>query len=147
MIKTFSFTLIAAIAVLFVVLVIRAGTFKSRQLSPEPAESTAISRAAALAHLSAAIQLKTVSMQTPAANAGAFIEFHALIARAFPRISRQLHKETVGEHSLLFTWQGNDDRLKPMLLMRIWSTEIGRTPEGCRPQSLELPGPHAHRHR
>ena len=117
MIKTFSFTLIAVIAALFVVLVIRAGTFQSRQLSPEPAESTAISRAAALAHLSAAIQLKTVSMQTPSANAGAFTEFHALIARAFPRISRQLHKETVGEHSLLFTWQGKDDRLKPMLLM------------------------------
>lgn len=117
MIKTFSFTLIAAIAALFLVLVIRAGTFQSRQLSPEPAESMTISRATALAHLSAVIQLKTVSMQTPSANAGAFTEFHALIARVFPRISRQLHKETVGEHSLLFTWQGKDDRLKPILLM------------------------------
>ena len=117
MIKKFGFTLIVAIAALFLVLVIRAGTFKSRQLAAEPTEGIPISRAAALAHLAAAIQLKTVSLQTPVTDAGAFIAFHALIARAFPRINRQLNKETVGEHSLLFTWQGKNDRLKPMLLM------------------------------
>ncbi|HEX5605283.1 MAG TPA: M20 family peptidase [Candidatus Binatia bacterium] len=112
-----SFTLVAVIALLFVVLVIRAGSFKSRQVTAEPTQTLAISRAAAVAHLSQAIQLKTVSLKPPAANAGEFVALHALIARAFPHINRQLNKETVGEHSLLFTWQGKDHRLKPMLLM------------------------------
>lgn len=117
MIKKLSFTLVAVIALVFVVLVVRAGSLKSRQVTVEPAQTLAISRAAAVAHLSQAIQLKTVSLESPAANAGEFVALHALIARAFPRINRELSKETVGEHSLLFTWQGKDQRLKPMLLM------------------------------
>jgi carboxypeptidase PM20D1 len=116
MVKKFSFTLVVAIAALFIVLVIRAGSFKSRQLSPEPAESIAISRAA-VEHLSQAIRLKTVSLKQPAANAAEFVALHALIERAFPRVHRELNKETVGEHSLLFTWHGKDRRLKPMMLM------------------------------
>jgi len=117
MIKTFSFILVAVIAVLFVVLVIRVGSFKSRQVIAEPTQTLAISRAAAVAHLSEAIQLKTVSMQTPAANAGEFVALHALMERAFPRVHRELTKESVGDHSLLFTWRGKDQRLKPILLM------------------------------
>ena len=117
MIKTFSFILVAVIAVLFVVLVIRVGSFKSRQVIAEPTQTLAISRAAAVAHLSEAIQLKTVSMQTPAANAGEFVALHTLMERAFPRVHRELTKESVGDHSLLFTWRGKDERLKPILLM------------------------------
>jgi carboxypeptidase PM20D1 len=99
-----------------IVLVIQAGGLKSRQLVVVPIQSLAIRRAA-VKHLSEAIQLKTVAMQTPAENAGQFIALHALIARAFPRVQRELNKESIGEHSLLFTWQGKNDRLKPMLLM------------------------------
>src|SRR5678816_1246394 len=115
MIKTFSFILVTVIAALFVVLVIRVGSFKSRQVIAEPTQTLAISRAAAVAHLSEAIQLKTVSM--PAANAGEFVALHALMERAFPRVHRELTKESVGDHSLLFTWRGKDQRLKPILLM------------------------------
>jgi carboxypeptidase PM20D1 len=114
--KTFGFTLVTVFAALFIVLVIRAGSLKSRQLVVAPIQSLAISRAA-VEHLSEAIRLKTVALQTPAANAAQFIALHALIARAFPRVQRKLNKESVGEHSLLFTWQGKNDRLKPMLLM------------------------------
>ena len=115
MIKTFSFILVTVIAALFVVLVIRVGSFKSRQVIAEPTQTLAISRAAAVAHLSEAIQRKTVSM--PAANAGEFVALHALMERAFPRVHRELTKESVGDHSLLFTWRGKDQRLKPILLM------------------------------
>jgi len=115
MIKTFSFILVTVIAALFVVLVIRVGSFKSRQVIAEPTQTLAISRAAAVAHLSEAIQLKTVSM--PAANAGEFVALHTLMERAFPRVHRELTKESVGDHSLLFTWRGKDERLKPILLM------------------------------
>src|ERR1044071_2037049 len=114
--KKFGFTLVTVFAALFIVLVIRAASLKSRQLVVAPIQSLAISRAA-VEHLSEAIRLKTVALQTPAANAAQFIALHALIARAFPRGKRKLNKESGGEHSLLFTWQGKNDRLKPMLLM------------------------------
>jgi carboxypeptidase PM20D1 len=114
--KKFGFTLVTVLATLLIVLVIRAGSLKSRQLIVAPTQTLAISRAA-VEHLSEAIQLKTVAMQTPAANAGQFVALHALLARAFPRVHRELNKENVGAHSLLFTWRGKDDRLKPILLM------------------------------
>ena len=114
--KKFGFTLVTVLAVLLIVLVIRAGALKSRQLVVAPAKTLAISRAA-VEHLSEAIQLKTVAIQTSGANAGQFIALHALIARAFPRVQRELNKESVGDHSLLFTWRGKNDRLKPILLM------------------------------
>ena len=114
--KKFGFMLVTVLAAFLIVLVIRAGSLKSRQLVVAPTQTLAISRAA-VEHLAEAIQLKTVVMQTPAANAGQFVALHALIARAFPRVHRELSKEKVGEHSLLFTWRGKDDRLKPMLLM------------------------------
>jgi carboxypeptidase PM20D1 len=114
--KKFGFTLVTVLAALLIVLVIQAGGLKSRQLVVVPIQSLAIRRAA-VKHLSEAIQLKTVVMQTPAENAAQFIALHALIARAFPRVQRELNKESIGEHSLLFTWQGKNDRLKPMLLM------------------------------
>ncbi|HEY1233689.1 MAG TPA: M20 family peptidase [Candidatus Binatia bacterium] len=114
--KKFGFTLVTVLAALLIVLVIQAGGLKSRQLVVVPIQSLAIRRAA-VKHLSEAIQLKTVAMQTPAENAGQFIALHALIARAFPRVQRELNKESIGEHSLLFTWQGKNDRLKPILLM------------------------------
>jgi len=118
MIKRFSLAALGIVAGLSVVLLIRTATFKSRQITVEPIRGLPISREAAVARLSEAIQLKTVSMQTPeAANAGEFTAFHALIARVFPLIHRQLNKEIVGGHSLLFTWRGTNSQLKPMLLM------------------------------
>jgi carboxypeptidase PM20D1 len=43
--------------------------------------------------------------------------FHAFLAKSFPRVHAQLTKEIVNDHSLLYTWKGKDDRLKPILLM------------------------------
>ena len=41
---------------------------------------------------------------------------HAYVQAAFPRVHAQLRREVVGSHSLLYTWQGSDSSLAPILL-------------------------------
>jgi carboxypeptidase PM20D1 len=42
---------------------------------------------------------------------------HAYLASAFPGVHAQLRREIVSQHSLLYSWQGSDSSLKPILLM------------------------------
>lgn len=47
----------------------------------------------------------------------AFAPFEAYLERAFPAVHETLQKEIVNEHGLLFTWQGSERDLKPLVLM------------------------------
>jgi len=69
--------------------------------------------------LSEAIQFKTISIEfvKKQSNTDPFRNFHAFLAKSFPRIHTQLTKEVVNDYSLLYTWKGKDERLKPILLM------------------------------
>lgn len=46
-----------------------------------------------------------------------FKPFEQWLETAFPNVHRQLRKEVINEHGLLFTWQGSDQNAKPLLLM------------------------------
>ncbi|MCP4674558.1 MAG: M20/M25/M40 family metallo-hydrolase [Deltaproteobacteria bacterium] len=46
-----------------------------------------------------------------------FSKFHSYLEKSFPIVHEKLKKETVAEHSLLYTWRGSDASLKPILLM------------------------------
>lgn len=110
------------------VVVVLARTF---MLEPPPAveaqaTSTGVSEAAAAKaaeHLSAAIKLQTISWQRGAtgakadASAKALIDFHDFITATYPAFSKATTREIVSGYSLLFTWQGSDEGLKPVLLM------------------------------
>jgi carboxypeptidase PM20D1 len=75
-------------------------------------------RAAALERLSRAIQFRTVSNQDPAQTSlHEFARFRDFLHKAFPLIGKQLAREIVAGYSLLYTWQGENSALKPMLLM------------------------------
>jgi len=116
--KKLSLTLLGILATLVGVIFVRTVTSPSRQLQVGPAQAIAIDRTGALQRLSAAIRFKTTSFQDPSdASAQEFTRFHVFLAKSFPRVHQQLTKETVNGHSLLFTWNGKDARLKPMLLM------------------------------
>ncbi len=68
--------------------------------------------------LSQAIQIKTISKSVNAPVAAAeFNKLHALIDSAYPRVAKSLKKEVVGTHSLLYTWDGSDKSLAPVMLM------------------------------
>lgn len=47
----------------------------------------------------------------------AFEPFAAYLAASFPRVHEVLQKEVVDKHGLIFTWEGSDKSLKPLVLM------------------------------
>ena len=67
--------------------------------------------------LAGSIRFRTISHETPNAfDEREFRGLHAYLARVFPEVHSQLRVETVGTHSLLYTWNGKDPSLNPILL-------------------------------
>src|SRR5471032_3325895 len=108
---------LAALALLAVVLLVNTLRLpglpvSSSRPAPPPADLDAASR-----RLSAAIQIPTVSAGPDAPDAADnFPAFHQLLASSFPLTHATLKRETVNGDSLLYTWQGSDPALPPMLL-------------------------------
>lgn len=106
----------ALVALLFAVMLVRAGAMPSRQppalpLSPvEPLEGH-------VERLAAALRIPTVSSQSAPPDAAAFAALHAHLAASYPRVHAALTREVVGGHSLLYTWPGADATAKPILLL------------------------------
>ncbi len=67
--------------------------------------------------LAGAIRFPTISyMDYTRTDAAAFRRLHAYLEQQFPLTYRTLKKETVGDFSLLFEWEGSDPRRQPVLL-------------------------------
>ena len=112
------FLLLAAALVLFVGFTVAAtARYESAQPPVQPAPKVAIPGGAA-ERLAGSLRIRTISSEDPAAfDANAFGTLHAYLHTAFPRVHTQLRRETVGTHSLLYTWPGSDVSLKPILLL------------------------------
>jgi carboxypeptidase PM20D1 len=68
-------------------------------------------------HLSEAIQIETISHEDPAENvAENFEKLHKLLEKNYPHLHKALKREIVGQASLLYTWEGKDASLDPVLL-------------------------------
>ncbi|HVO96065.1 MAG TPA: M20/M25/M40 family metallo-hydrolase, partial [Terriglobales bacterium] len=115
--KRFTSITVSVVAVLLAILALRALTFSSRQLKPSPLPPLAFNETAAVERLSKAIQYRTVSGQDALPPAAEFSRFGEFLAASFPSLHTRVSRETVGEHSLLYTWKGKNDTLKPILLM------------------------------
>lgn len=89
---------------------------------------------AAIAHLSEALKIPTVSHQQAGLTPHmAFDELHQLMRSSFPRVYAQLHPQRQG-HSLLIYWPGSEPKLKPVLL----AAHLDVVPAEA-PQSWEQP--------
>ncbi|MBN1535064.1 MAG: M20/M25/M40 family metallo-hydrolase, partial [Spirochaetes bacterium] len=110
--------LCAAVVVLLVVCVVNTFRKSSMQLRDVPAATVSVDAGDVAAHLSGALQIKTVSTQEGSAiDRNEFLRFHEYLARTYPKAHRVLQRERVNDLSLLYTWKGSDPSLKPMLLM------------------------------
>jgi carboxypeptidase PM20D1 len=106
-----------AFAVLVAFSVVLTARYETVQPPVTPAPNVAIPKAAA-ERLADAIRIPTISDEDPAAfDADAFRTMHAYLQTAFPRVHSELRREIVGTHSLLYTWQGTDSSLDPILLI------------------------------
>ena len=112
------FLLLGAALALFVALAVATTARHESAPSPiAPAPEITIPDGAA-ARLAGSLRIRTISSEDPAAfDAGAFRALHAYLQSAFPRVHAELLRETVGTHSLLYTWRGRDSSLKPVLLI------------------------------
>jgi carboxypeptidase PM20D1 len=71
-----------------------------------------------LTHLAEAVRIPTVSFEdTDRVDFDRFAEFRDFLARTYPLTHEHLDWELVAGHSLLFTWNGSDDSVKPVVLM------------------------------
>ena len=99
------------------VLVVRAATLTSKQpqvapLAPVPVDGEAVAKI-----LGKALARKTVSMSIAEGAPPSELEgLHADLEAAFPKLHATLKKEKVEGLSLLYTWQGADASLAPIIL-------------------------------
>ncbi len=84
---------------------------------PSTQAAIAIDESVAAIRLAQAVQYRTVSVSSdmPAAGA-AFRGLHEYLESSFPRVRDTLTRETINGYSLLYTWQGKEPSLKPILL-------------------------------
>jgi len=90
--------------------------FVPRQIVVVPAAPIQIDDDAAAQRFSRAIRHRTIS-PVDSASQPEFERFHAFLTESFPVLHKRLARETVNQHSLLYTWQGREPKLKPILLM------------------------------
>lgn len=109
--------LTSAAAVLLVGITL-ARTVLHRRAEPsvEPAPVVAVAEGAP-ERLAGSLRIRTIAPEDPVTiDADAFRALHLYLETAFPRVHSQLRRETVGTHSLLYTWQGSESSLDPILL-------------------------------
>lgn len=76
-----------------------------------------VDEASVTAHMVDAIRFKTVSVaveQTP--DYAPFVDFVAWVEETYPEVQQSLALDMVADHTMLYTWQGSNSALKPILL-------------------------------
>lgn len=67
-------------------------------------------------HLAEVIQVETISHEDPAEdNKENFLLLHQKLEKMFPRVHTTMTRETIDLYSLLYTWQGKNPDLDPVL--------------------------------
>lgn len=91
---------------------------KSKQMQVEALPKAAVDASGAAQKLSLAVRFQTVSLAENAEpKAEEFQKFQQFLQETYPKTHSALTKENVGEHSILYTWRGSDENLKPIVLM------------------------------
>ena len=108
---------VLVIGVFVAVILIRAWLHQPNDSEPISRVTIDIDDMVAARHLSEAIQFRTVSNENSGDfNSEQFTGFIDWIARTYPAVQEAMDLELIGDYTLLYRWQGIDDRLKPILL-------------------------------
>ena len=90
----------------------------SRQVQVPALAPLAIDNATVAESMAIAVRAKTVTgLLDPTGVAAEYAALHAHLKARYPLVHATLGREVVGGHSLLFTWQGNDAKTKPIALL------------------------------
>jgi carboxypeptidase PM20D1 len=111
--------LLVAVAGALVVGVVLVRTARLGSAEPVPPRAPEVAVPDGAAHrLAGALRFPTISSDDPDAFKGeAFGALHTYLSAVFPRVHSTLRRDLIGTHSLLYTWQGSDPSLRPILLL------------------------------
>jgi carboxypeptidase PM20D1 len=116
--KKILLALVAGLATLVGVLLVRTLRLESRQIEVEPVTGVSVDAGSVAEHLAGVVRFRTISYQDSALFEGdEFLRFHAYLEDIFPGVHSALSREIVGDYSLLYRWDGADTSLRPLLLM------------------------------
>ena len=108
----------AGIVVLAGVLAFNVVTRGSRQMQVPAIPRAPIDTQGAAKRLSEAIRFQTISnFLNPEQDAEALRGLRAHIESSFPAFHAAAKREVIGDHSLLYTWEGTDPKAKPIALL------------------------------
>jgi len=114
-----SILIILLVILLFIIafVLVRTLTF-ARPFEPvEPVEGLPVEAPVVAEHLSNAIRCETVSLlERNQPNRKALLELRRALERMYPRLHTSLKCETIMDYTLLYTWEGQDPGLPPILL-------------------------------
>jgi carboxypeptidase PM20D1 len=114
-------TLLVLAVVIFAltgVLFVNAMAFKRVAIRAVRDVEISVDRMRAAERLAEAVRFETISHQGERKlDPRGFLGLHAFLERSYPAAHRALTREVVNQYSLVYTWQGTDPGLKPILLM------------------------------
>jgi len=118
MLKKITLAILGVVAALAIVVVARALTMTSLQPSDAVAVAIEVDEQGALERFVGAIQIPTISYENVEdTDSAQFLALHDYFEQAYPLVHQQLTKEMVGGLSLLYTWEGTEPELDPVVLM------------------------------
>ena len=114
--NAFQFVGVAILVILWIIIV-KTLTLNSKQVTSENFKSIDLSDNI-FQNLSKAIQYKTISYNEESIpDKEAFIGFHNFLKQTFPLTHSRLTLEKINDYSLLFTWKGSIESIKPIIFM------------------------------
>lgn len=110
--------LLLAIVAFVTTCVVRAARLTPAVAESTPADSLIAAAPIGTEHFAGALRFPTISPQDRASfDPAPFTGLHEYLRESFPLVHERLTREVIGGYSLLYTWQGTDTTLAPMLLM------------------------------
>lgn len=118
MLSILLYVILAILAATTLYVVARTALYARRQGETPPAELVPVDAAVVADHLAAAVRCRTVPLDdTGTPDPEAFAQLHRLLAETYPLVHRELKREVINGYSLLYTWEGSNPALEPVMLM------------------------------
>ncbi len=113
---TILWSLIVLVTILLLFILIRTFSFGKKEARPVPASTLSVNGKRLTESLSKAIQCQTISFREgEIPDCQELSKLRSLLEQQFPLMHQHLKKELINENALLYTWQGSDPSLEPVL--------------------------------
>lgn len=98
-------------------IVMKTLVYSPRQKKVKPRDFVEIDGKSVAERLGLAVQIKTISYpEHEKIDSNAFQGLHRILQTLYPQVHAKLNREVINDYSLLYTWEGKNPDLKPIML-------------------------------